>query len=113
MDRCIELGFLFDFQGGIGNKTSVRDCSTVSFSLFTPSPTDKFDVLSIACAFSWRHHSTSRKFVASSPDKSWFCFTVDLILPAALWPWDLPNLKQEWVPARKADNYAAICEPIV
>jgi hypothetical protein len=50
-------------------------------------------------------------------------FSVDLMLPSALWTWDQPSLLREmstrnipggkWRPARKADNHAAIYEPII
>jgi hypothetical protein len=68
-----------------------------------------------------RHYAKSRKVAVSSPDE--VDFLIYLILPAALWPWvDWASNRNEYqesswgvkvLPARKANNLAAICEPIV
>jgi hypothetical protein len=50
-------------------------------------------------------------------------FSIDIIIPATLWPWCQPSLKQnsgtrnlpggKGRPAREADNLTIICQPIV
>jgi hypothetical protein len=39
-----------------------------------------------------RHYVTSRKVAVSIPDEVIRCFSIDLVLPAALWPWGLLSL---------------------
>jgi hypothetical protein len=47
-----------------------------------------------------KHYATSRKIAGSIPDVIGY-FSIDIILPAALWTWG---------PAHKADNLTSICE---
>jgi hypothetical protein len=38
------------------------------------------------------HYATSRKVAGSIPDEVIWGFSIDLILPAALWPWGQVSL---------------------
>jgi hypothetical protein len=70
---------------------------------------------------SWlRHYATSRNVACSIP----VVIEIQLILPVALWSWDLLSLNRieyqessgrrgKGRPARKADNFTAICYLVV
>jgi hypothetical protein len=60
------------------------------------------------------HYATIRKVADSSPDEVIGFLSIDLIHPAALWPWGTRNiLGGKGRPARRAVNLAAIYEPVV
>jgi hypothetical protein len=52
--------------------------------------------LSISYQRSWLGgYATSRKVAGSSPDEVIGFFSIDLIIPAALWPWGRLSLEQK------------------